>query len=173
MFVVTTTPHMTKGATPIYWPEAARYLSMTADHGAAYSSDVLVQPTTFDAGAIFRGKSRFCAFRHWLCDRPGGVYAPWAAPLRVALFDTLTELYKPVDSLSECRADPDLARAYGDRLTTPPAHSRRGGSLGKGTGLYAPKGAADGLTPSTMEHASFTRCLVGPRGAADPFLRAW
>ena len=52
------------GATPIYWPEAARYLSMTAGHGAEHSAEALVLRPTFDAAATLRGKSRFAAFRN-------------------------------------------------------------------------------------------------------------
>jgi hypothetical protein len=111
----TSNRYVTRDATAIFWPVISRamYLGM---YGGVDARRRLRLPATFNASFEARRKQRFCAFRYSTCDK--GFYANLglAAPLRVALFDALSEQYKQPDSHGTCRPNDEIARRFGNRF---------------------------------------------------------
>jgi hypothetical protein len=120
--------YITRDAAAIFWPVISRamYLGMYGNVNASSISQRLRVPAAFNASFEARRKGRFCAFRYSSCDKDFyGNSLGLAAPLRVALFDALSEQYKRPDSHGTCRPDDEIARRYGNRFKAVRADSNR------------------------------------------------
>eukprot|EP00038_Savillea_parva_P011612 m.198795 g.198795 ORF g.198795 m.198795 type:complete len:570 (+) comp20545_c0_seq1:294-2003(+) len=128
----------------LWWPIASRFLLQ--DAWSQSTNKDLIVPANFDADALLKTKTAFCAFRHKACDK-GFYKEATGAPTRVALFDALKEHYKPCSSLGTCRADADARSKY-----NVPAAGEAGA---RGAKRVAPPGGREFATSSVLTFEPF------------------